>query len=326
MGTSPTSTVEVIVVAYRSAELVDALLTSWRGRIPVCVADNFDGGDGLPGIAAKHQNARYLRLRGVGFARAANTAIASSAAKIVIIVNPDSGASVDDVMSLAAGLAQEPQSLAHGAIERIPSGRFYCGGWLPTLRRCFVHAFGLHLLFPRSGLLATIDEGAAAPDVDWLSGTVAAFWRHHLMAAGGFDERFYVYSEDMALGVVARQLGLRHVARTDVVLYPDESGSGALSLPMAGLQGASLAHYFAAYHRPSEAWACRLVLAVGFLGRAVLCVLRGNRRGCRRQMVFVGAILSGRAFVDGKEVSRTRVEEVRGAAAQRFGSWRRYQL
>lgn len=326
MSTPTSSSVEVIIVAYRSAEMVDALLESWQGRLPVCVADNSDGEDGLGDIVARHEATRYLQLRGLGFARAANSAIASSNAQIVVIVNPDSGASVEDIRSLAAGLSSDPQALAHGAVERVPSGRFYCGGWVPSLSRCFVHASGLHLVFPRAGILAMVKEGAEAPEVDWLSGSVAAFWRHHLIAAGGFDELFYVYSEDMALGVVARKLGLRHVARADVVVHPDAAGNGAVSLPMAGLQGASLAHYFTAYHRPSEAYACRLVLAAGFLARATLCALRGKHIIARRQLVFVGAILSGRALVEGEEVSEARAEELRTAGAYPSGSWRQYQL
>lgn len=303
--------IEVVVVSYRSAPLVQSLLTSWGAAFKVCVADNGNGIDGLDDIVEDYPSARYLQLEGLGFARAANRAILSSTADIVVIANPDCRASADDILRLAAGLASDPDAICHGAVEEISPGRYYCGGWEPDLLRCTVHAFALHRFLPDRGLMAIVDEVGHPPIVDWLSGTVAAFWRHHLLAAGGFDERFYVYTEDMALGIAAAKLGLKHVVRGDVVVHPDTTGSGSPSLPMGGLQGASLAHYFAHYHGRLDGALCRITLATGFLIRALVAVLRGRRQLARRQWRFIYGISTGRAYVEGREVAQSRVRELR---------------
>lgn len=308
--------IEVVIVCYHSAPLVQALLTSWGPAFRACVADNGDGADELPEIVAGFPSARYLKLDGLGFARAANQAISSSTAEIVVIANPDCRCAVDDILRLAAGLAHDPDALCHGAVEEIGPSRYYCGGWEPTFFRCLVHSFGLHRLLRNGGILAIVDGSHKTPEVDWLSGTVAAFWRHHLLTAGGFDERFYVYTEDMALGNVALKLGLKQVVRDDIVVHPEPSGSGAPSLTMGGLQGASLAHYFAHYRGPIDGTACRAILAAGFMARSLAALFRGDRGMARRQWCFVRGIATGRAYVDGREVSESRARELRRRTAR----------
>lgn len=302
--------VEVVIVCYHSASLVQDLLSAWSTSLKICVADNGNDVDGLAAIVGQHPTARYLPLEGVGFARAANAAVQSSNADIIVVANPDCRSSLDDVLRLAAGLADDPGAICHGAVEEISPGRYYCGGWKPTFARCLVHALALHRFVPDRGIIAVVDDVHNPPQVDWLSGTVAAFWRHHLLAAGGFDERFYVYTEDMALGNVAIELGLRQVVRGDVVVHPDPLGSGSPNLTMGGLQGASLAHYFAYYHSRIDGPACRIVLAAGFFVRTLVALLQGNRQLASRQWLFVRGISTGRAYVDGREVSGHRVREL----------------
>lgn len=304
---------EVIIVCYRSSTLVQELLESWADTLPVCIADNANGADGLEGIVTAHKAARYLRLDGLGFSRAANRAIRSSDADIVVIANPDCRASVENIVDLVTGLSHDPSALCHGAVEAIGPDRYYVGGWEPTFARCLVHALGLHRIIPRAGILAVVKNDAPPPRVDWLSGSLAAYWRSALLSVGGFDERFYVYTEDMALSQVSHQLGLAQVPRGDIVVNPHPSGSGSPSLAMGGLQGASLAHYFRGYHGPVSGFACRAVLALGFLGRAMLALGRGNRELYQRQMRFVSGITTGQARIAGQEVSRSRVRELQAA-------------
>ena len=79
---------------------------------------------------------------------------------------------------------------------------------------------------------------------------------------GGFDESFYVYNEDMSFGRRAREEGLTQVLRSDVVVRHGAGGSGAPSVEMLRLRGASFAHYVERCHSGVPATVMRVSMVV----------------------------------------------------------------
>lgn len=301
--------IEIVVISYRSAPLVLRALNSWEGTFHVCVVDNAADADGLAESTRKYPEVRYLQMPSVGFTRAANAAVYSTTADFLVFVNPDSGATAQDIWSLAGGLSEDPAAICHAALEELGPGCYCGGGWEPTLRRSVVHALGLHRIFPKAGIIAITDV-ATSIDVDWVTGSVAAYRTSDLTAMGGFDERFYLYSEDVAFGHRARQIGKCQVVREDVLISPLQSGSGAPSHEMTRLQGASFANYLDIYGDSSTASMIKIILAFGFAGRALLAALTGAFSSSRVHLMFIAGLLTRKAFVAGNEVSQTRLLEI----------------
>lgn len=302
-------TLEVIIVSYKSASLVHQALERWQGEFRVCVIDNAANGDGLASSTQPHPEVRYLALPGVGFTRAANTAVKTATADILVFVNPDAEVTAEQIRDLTQGLYTDPDAICHAALEELLPGTYCGGGWEPTLQRSIVHALGLHRVFPSAGIIALTDTPRSV-EVDWVTGSVAAYRASDLKAMGGFDERFYVYSEDVAFGYRARQLGRRQVVRDDVLISPLRAGSGAPGHEMTRLQGASFANYLDLYGNGASSSAIKLVLSIGFLARAILAAATGSFSLSRSHLMFVAGLLSRRAFVAGNEVSRTRLREM----------------
>src|SRR5688572_11170648 len=201
---------EVVVVSYRSRQHVETLLTGWPDNLAVAVVDNSADVDGTAELAARFPNVRYLSGGGQGFARAANLGAFSSGKPYVVFVNPDCRPSPEQLVALVRGVAGDEGAISHAATPITPDGgiEIGVGGWEPSVGRALVHASGLHKFFPQAGLYAHPRVGEHVK-VDWVTGTCLAVRRGPFRELGGFDEAFFVYSEDIALGHRARENGWR---------------------------------------------------------------------------------------------------------------------
>ena len=274
---SPTAPdLEVVLVAYRSAALVERLLTDLPG-LPVVVVDNARGADGLADVVARSPGARYLDGPGRGFASGANAGARSSDRDVVVFVNPDSSPTAEQIRDLAAEVAADPGLGAVSATTVLPDGRVEIGvgGWEPTVRRALVHAVGAHKVLPTGGLWARPVPGRPL-ELDWLSGACMAVRRETFLALGGFDESFFVYNEDVAFGRSVREAGLRNRIRTDVLVPHLGGGSGEGKTRMLRLRGASLVRYVRRHNGAATTLGVRAALTLGYGPRWLLA--RARRR------------------------------------------------
>jgi GT2 family glycosyltransferase len=296
--------VEVVLVAYRSRPLIEQLLDTLPG-LDVVVVDNASGADGLPDLALTRPGVRYLDGRGSGFARGANLGALSSAGDVVLFVNPDARPSAEVLESLVADVRDDPTCVSSAALNTDEHGRSELGsaGWEPTVPRALVHALGLHKIAPRAGLFARPVPGEPI-QVDWTTGSCMAVRRELFADLGGFDESYFVYSEDVAFGRTVRRRGLHQKLRTDLLVPHLSAGSGAPSLEMMRLRGASMARYVRTERGPLRGAGIRAVLAAGYLARVAQQRLRGNEPRAREHLAYVSGVVSGRAFVGGVEVTR----------------------
>jgi GT2 family glycosyltransferase len=296
--------IELVVVAYRSRPQVEQLLAGLPESLPIVVVDNSDGSDGLGDIVRARPHGRYVEGGGVGFARAANAGARSSTADYLVFVNPDTRPTPKHIATLVEDVASDPACAASAGILLEPDGRSQIGvaGWEPTPLRAAVHATGLHKRLPRAGIFARPEVGAPA-DVDWVSGACMAVRRQTFLDLGCFDEDFYVYNEDMAFGRAARTRGLHERLRTDVTISGDSGGSGAPSLEMMRLRGASMRRYVHKHHRGGFAATTAGLVGLGYAVRAAERVLRGDRQRAREHWAYAQGAFTGRATVGGRVVT-----------------------
>ncbi|GAB47738.1 glycosyltransferase [Mobilicoccus pelagius] len=307
-------TFEVVLVTYRSRAHVEELVGRWGTEVPVALVDNGSGVDGLIEWAAQRPQVRYLDGGGVGFARAANIGAFSSEAEFVVFVNPDSRPTVADLRALVEGLAADPVSASHAATMAGADGDVEIGvaGWEPDVWRTTAYAAGLHKRWPRAGVYAKPEIGERLA-VDWTTGACMAVRTVQFRRLGGFDESFFVYSEDMSFGRRAREAGLRQVLRPDVVVAHGAGSSGAPSAEMMRLKGASFRNYVHRYHPGVPAAVMSGTLAAGYLARSAQKRLTGGEMA-PLFLAQAAGLLTGRASVGGREVARARMEETAPAA------------
>ncbi len=294
---------ELVIVSYHSRPQIEGLLAGLPHDLPLVIVDNAAGKDGLAELAAGRENARYLDGGGHGFATAANLGARSTSYEYVIFVNPDCRPTTDNFEALIATLVASPILASSAATMTSPEGdvEIGTGGWEPTLRRAVVHAVGLHKLLPEAGLFAR-PRPYLPLTVEWTTGACMAVRVSTFIGLGCFDERFYVYNEDVAFGRAAREKGLVQALRTDILVPHAAGGSGAPSREMLRLRGASMARYVNRYNSPRVATLIRVSLAIGYLTRVAEQLAARNRPRALEHWSYVLGVLTARATVAGKNV------------------------
>lgn len=302
--------IEVVLVTYRSADHVRALLDLWPEELAVTVVDNSGPDAALAELLANREHGGYLEGGGQGFARAANLGARNARRTYLVFVNPDSRPTAQHLHALVTGLAADQRAAAHAGTLVDLTGRTEVGvgGWEPSVRRTAVHASGLHKRLPTAGLFARPAAGRPMA-VDWVCGGCLAVRAEQFVELGGFDETFFVYSEDVSFGRRARAADLESVLRPDVLVPHAAGSSGAPSNEMLRMRGASFASYVRRYHSPTRASVMRGMFAVGLLLRAVRHGIDRNGAEARLQLAMALGLLTQRAYVGGTEVATSRFRE-----------------
>jgi GT2 family glycosyltransferase len=281
---------------------IQQMLGSLPGNLPLVVIDNSDGSDGLREVILARQSARYVEGGGVGFARAANRGARTSTADYLVFLNPDARPTADDIATLVQDVATDLACSQSAGMVVNPDGSAILGvgGWEPSLLRIVVHAVGLHKMLPERGVYAKPAVGEPI-DVDWVNGTCMAIRRETFLDLGCFDEDFFVYLDDVAIGRSARAKGLRPRLRTDVPIH-SSGGSGAPALEMMRLRGASMKRYLQKYHSNARATLMTVAYGMGYVIRAGERLLRSDMPSARGYLAYAAGTFTGRATVAGRVV------------------------
>jgi N-acetylglucosaminyl-diphospho-decaprenol L-rhamnosyltransferase len=258
----------------------DSLDAATTGRPVVVLADN-GSDDGAPEDAARRENVRLARTgSNLGYGGAANYGVAGLGAEFgwVVVANPDIEWAPGSLDTLLDAAARWPRGGAFGPLIREPDGAVYPSArLLPSLGRGIGHAaFGR--LWPSNPWTrdyrqerATVAERTAG----WLSGSCLLLRREAFEAVGGFDERYFMYFEDVDLGDRLRRAGWLNVYVPQAgVTHLGGHATARASARMLAAHHRSAYRYLADRHR-GPAWAP--VLAAIRLGLAIRLKLQTRR-------------------------------------------------
>ena len=216
--TPPEAQFDIVIVNWNAGDqlnaCVDSIYRFERGLVAkIIIVDNAST-DGSPELVAQGPKTDLARMdRNLGFAKACNVGAGRGSAPFIIFLNPDTllfeGAleAVHGFMSSAAGEA-------HGlcGVQAVDeSGRIHrdCAHF-PTPGFYLAHSLGFHKLFPRlvrDHFMTEFDHRSSRA-VDQAIGAFNAIRRELFEQLGGFDERFFVYMEDVDLALRAAQSGM----------------------------------------------------------------------------------------------------------------------
>ena len=198
-----------VVVTYRAGSLLtdcvrSILADSSAGEVELVVVDNGSSDGSVEALQQAVPRAQVISAPGnVGYARAANLGIAATRAPIVAVFNSDLTMEPGTAKAMLARFDEEPGLGACGPRIRNVDGSDY-----PSARRSpsvpLAVAHGLFgLWWPTNPFTARYRELDADPSqprsVDWVSGAAVWLRRGALDAVGGWDERYFMYVEDLDL-------------------------------------------------------------------------------------------------------------------------------
>lgn len=210
----------ILIVTYNSARLIGALLDRLTLDMEsmsaeVIIVDN----------ASQDGTAELVKLQypwvtlvaskeNLGFAAGNNLAAKSAVGRYLLLLNPDA---VPDAGALKQALDMLDQhadvGLAGGELRGIDGQRQPSARMFPKLRDEFFTLSGLAARYPKSPFFARIDrhwaDAEKAAVVDWIPGAFVFIPTQVFAKLGGFDERFFMYYEEVDLCQRMQQAGLK---------------------------------------------------------------------------------------------------------------------
>lgn len=249
-----------IVVAHRSGDDLEVSLPSLRGAfdelarrtgfvVSLVVADA-GSPDDTPDVARRLGARLHVEPDNRGYGATANAVAADVTSPWLAVSNADIAVPDGGLAALPDVLASlDPRVGLVGPRVLRPDGRpdAWSGGPAPTLARLVV------------GALAGVPQDEA--HVEWLTGACLFARRAAWRAVGGFDERYFLYYEDVDLALRMREVGwvARRATRLAIVHRAPHHGR----TPDPGLErviAASRARYFRRHRPRIESFGLALVL------------------------------------------------------------------
>lgn len=208
--------VSIIIVSYNVRHFLEQCLRSVyasRGQLEleIFVVDNASSDNTLGFLREQFPRAEHPELhlvnnvRNVGFGRANNQALAHAKGRYVLFLNPDTVLTEHTLTDCVTFADSHADMGALGVMQLHSNGEFALESrhGIPTPWRAFCQMSGLSSLFPATktfdGYHMRFFNNAAAAPIEIASGAFMLIPRNALAEIGGFDERFFMYCEDVDL-------------------------------------------------------------------------------------------------------------------------------
>ena len=307
-----------MIVTYNSESHVGAALRALAKAaaatsFEVIVVDNASADASIDVVRAECPDAAVIvSPENLGFAAACNLAVRQAQGDFLLFLNPDSETDPAAIDTAVEYLAKHPEIGIVGGHTRYADGRLNptCCFAEPTLWSALCYATGLASVFRNSTAFNPEAIGGWDRDsnraVQVVTGCFAMLRTSLFRSLNGFDERFFMYSEDTDLCRRVRDLGLQCVHLREVRLVHLGGGSD-------NIRAAKLAKVFAArrqyYDKHWSSSAARLggrLIDLGVLTRLAASTLGpADRRATWRNIWAARS-----AWHDGAAVTR-KVEKMR---------------
>ena len=200
----------VVTVTYSPGPHLDRFLATLSHAterpVTVVMADN-GSTDGSPEQALeRYPSSRLMRMDGnIGYGSAMNrgAAVVAPDAEFLIVANPDVQWGPGSIDVLIGAASRWPNAGALGPLIRNPDGSVYPSArHLPSLVRGGMHAVvgPVWRNNPWTKAYRQEHQEPSERPVGWLSGSCLLMRRAAFAEIGGFDERYFMYMEDVDLG------------------------------------------------------------------------------------------------------------------------------
>jgi GT2 family glycosyltransferase len=211
-------------------------------RYEVIVVDNASHDDSVAMVRAEFPQVRLLaNPTNRGFSGGNNDGIRLSRGRTLLLLNPDTEMQPGALAALLATLDGAPDvgmvgpRLLNSDGSTQPSRRRF-----PTLATALLESTPLQPYFPDHPLLRRYyladQPEDQEHDVDWITGACMLVRRSVIEQVGGFDEGYFMYSEELDLCRRIKRAGWRIVYQPAAVVIHHESQSADQDVPARHLR------------------------------------------------------------------------------------------
>lgn len=275
--------ISLVIVNYNVKEFLANLLTSVdkaRGNLVLetFVVDNDSSDGSISYLRRRFPHVTFIENReNVGFGRANNQAIQTATGKYTLLINPDTLIEEDTLRVMFEHMENHPNTGAAGCKILNPDGTFADESrrTIPTPWKALGKVLGLATLFPQSKMLAGyymnwLDENTPS-EVPVISGSFMFFRTDVLKELDGFDERFFMYGEDIDLCYRLSQTGkvIDYVPSTSIIHYKGESTKKD-NIDYIIIFNKALYQFFEKHYSYSYTLLFRMIIVSGIVIRGII--------------------------------------------------------
>jgi GT2 family glycosyltransferase len=263
----------IIVLSYNTKDLLQDCLQSIYDYLPedffeVIALDNASTDESVEVLSqfkTHHENFILIKNKeNTGFGKGINQAAKVAKGEYLLFLNSDATLQDDSLKTLIELADKQPKAGIVGGqllnFDKTPqrsAGKFY------TLTRVF-------LMLLRGDGAATHSNGRLQAELiatDWVSGGFMVIRKNLFDNLNGFDERFFMYMEDMELCYRVREMGYNVYTYPGAVAIHANHGSSNRSFAIQHIYK-GLLYFFEKHRRPWE----RTILKVLLFGKALSLV------------------------------------------------------
>jgi GT2 family glycosyltransferase len=230
--------IDIIIVNWNAGsqlfDCVDSIIRWNFGLVnSICIVDNRSVDDSLTAVENIGHTTFPIKIirntTNVGFAAACNRGAAEASADFLLFLNPDVKL-FKNSLRMPVEFIMRPDQAQIGIVGiRLVDGEGVTStsaARFPSLLGIFGPIFGLCKIFPYyfPSTLMTPRELSADRVVDQVIGAFFLIRRPLFEICGGFDERFFVYFEEVDLSLRARRLGYLSYYLHDVTAFHKGGG------------------------------------------------------------------------------------------------------
>ncbi len=227
--------ITAVVVNYNTCTLLRRCLESLASWPEVVVVDNASTDGSAAMVAQDFPEVKLVRNdRNSGFGAGVNVGALHATGEAVLVLNPDTWVTPEVQEILERFLESHPQAGIVGCALLDDDGRT-----LVSARRFYTpKTLVARRLAPGSTAVREfemLDEGDRRPrKADWVAGTGMAIRKELFSALGGFDDRFFLYFEDVDLCLRAWLAGAEVWYLPEARIYHQEQRASSRSAAALG--------------------------------------------------------------------------------------------
>lgn len=212
----------IIIVNYNSRDRIKRALATLqiaaKGILhEIIIVDNASVDFSAPIIKSRFPDVTLVENeKNEGFSKAANQGIDMAQGEYILLINPDTLTSEDTLHKTLAFMDSHPQAGGMGVRMTNADGQFLPESkrGLPAHWAFFFKLTGFYKHFPKSRLLnryhADWTEEFEVCEVDLLSAAFMLLRKSAFQTIGLFDERFFIYGQDIDLSYRLRLAGYKN--------------------------------------------------------------------------------------------------------------------
>jgi hypothetical protein len=286
----------IIIVSWNVCDLLRQCLRSLPEGAEVIVVDSASG-DGTPEMVAREFPGVHLSAsrENLGYSKGNNVGLAAATGEYLFILNPDTVVEPGALDRLGQYLDAHPRvavvgpQLVYGDGQLQSSRRRFPTPWSAIFESTWLQDYAPPGMLDR--LYARDLPPDQAVEVDWVAGAALLLRREAYRQVGGFDEGFFMYSEELDLCKRLKAAGwsIAHEPAGRVIHY---EGRSSAQVPAAThiRFNTSKIRYLRKHHGRLAAALVRTVILTQFAWQIVIEGAKwvlGHRRPLRAERVRV---------------------------------------